>query len=173
MLYLGGRLFSINKYKNWPATLSQFDIFAHCVFELAQCFPTCHHARQINIDLNWFALKGKTRDGYASCTLGESATLYWLFKEKSADPGTMTSLTLYVPVSHVFTVLGEGILKIISSLQFNKGFSAGTAFFRVGETHSIHLPNNATVYLKEGGGKQSNFYLFIIIYFPRSRSHDA
>lgn len=132
---------------------------------------TCHHPRQINIDLNCFVLEGKTRAGYASCALGESAILYWLFKEKSADSGTITSLTLYVPVSHVFTVLGEGVLKIISSLQFNKGFSAGTAFFRVGETHSIHLPNNATVYLKLEEEKKT--ITFFCYYFPRSRIQDV
>lgn len=84
--------------------------------------------------------------------------------EVQTDSGT-TSLTLYVPVSHVFTVLGEGILKIISSLQFNKRFTTGTAFFGVGETHSVHLPNNATVW--GGGKKRSRFY------FIWSRIHDA
>ena len=54
-------------------------------------------------------------------------------------------LTLYVSVSHVFTVLGKGILEILCCFQLNKCLSTGTAFFRVGKTHSVYFPHNVTV----------------------------
>ncbi len=54
-------------------------------------------------------------------------------------------LTLYVSVPHVFTVLGKGILEILCRFQLNKCLSTGTAFFRVGETHSVYFPNDVTV----------------------------
>lgn len=139
-------------------------LWPYCVFELAYFFPTCHHPNQYG--LKWScALKVKTRDGYTSWTSAESATSCWLFSEELAHSEIIMSLTLYVPVAHVFTVLGESILKIIGSLQFNKRFTTGTAFFGVGETHSVHLPNNVTVWEREK--KQSRFY------FIWSRIHDA
>lgn len=61
----------------------------------------------------------------------------------------MITLTLYISVSHIFTILGKGILEIISCFQFNKSFSTGATFFRVGETHSVYFPNNITVCKKE------------------------
>lgn len=54
-------------------------------------------------------------------------------------------LTLYVSMSHVFTVLSKGILEILGCFQLNKCLSTGTAFFGVGETHSVYFPHDATV----------------------------
>lgn len=54
-------------------------------------------------------------------------------------------LTFNVSVSHVFTIFGKGILEILRCFQLNKRFAAGTAFFRVGETHSVDFAYDVTV----------------------------
>jgi hypothetical protein len=46
---------------------------------------------------------------------------------------------------HVFAVLSDGVLKVISVYELNESLSAGTAFFREGETHAVHLAHDVTV----------------------------
>lgn len=55
-------------------------------------------------------------------------------------------LTLYVSMSHIFTVLGKGILEILGCFQLNECLSTRTPFFRVGETHSVYFPHDVTVW---------------------------
>ena len=57
----------------------------------------------------------------------------------------LTSPTLYVSMPHVFAVLGDGVLKVLSVFELNESLSARTAFFREGETHAIHLAHDITV----------------------------
>lgn len=54
-------------------------------------------------------------------------------------------LTLYIAVSHVFTILRKGALEIIGCFKFNKCFTTGTAFFGICETNSVYFSNNVTI----------------------------
>ena len=55
------------------------------------------------------------------------------------------SPTLYVAMPHVFAVLSDGVLKVLGVYELNESLSAGTAFFREGETHAVHLAHDVTV----------------------------
>ena len=63
----------------------------------------------------------------------------------TATSVVLTSPTLYVSMPHVFAVLSDGVLKVLRVFELNERLSARTAFFREGETHSIHLAHDITV----------------------------